>query len=229
MARTTKSATATATPAAATEPIKSVDAAAPAAAPVKKAPKASKKSVEVVAPVAVESAAPAAPVDETESAEVAPIVDATVAERLTDFAAKIQTASAALSALRAQFKVIEKVMLKELKAANKSSKRVKRAGNRQPSGFIRPTLISDELAEFLGKPSGTEIARTEVSKELNQYIRANSLQDKQNGRRIVPDAKLATLLRMTPEDVLTYFNLQRYMKPHFIKTTVVAAVAPVEV
>jgi hypothetical protein len=88
---------------------------------------------------------------------------------------------------------------------------------RGPSGFVKPTLISNELAEFLGKAIGTEMARTEVSKEINSYIQAYSLQDRQNGRRINPDEKLRKLLRLSEGDELTYFNLQKYMKHHFIK------------
>jgi DNA topoisomerase-3 len=61
------------------------------------------------------------------------------------------------------------------------------------------------------------MARTEVSKEINQYIRANSLQDKSNGRIIKADAKLKKLLNLADGDELTYFNLQKYMKHHFIK------------
>jgi hypothetical protein len=88
---------------------------------------------------------------------------------------------------------------------------------RGPSGFLKPTIISNELAEFLGKAIGTEMARTEVSKEINSYIRAYGLQDRQNGRRINPDEKLRKLLRLSEGDELTYFNLQKHMKPHFIK------------
>jgi hypothetical protein len=88
---------------------------------------------------------------------------------------------------------------------------------RGPSGFLKPTIISNELAEFLGKAIGTEIARAEVSKEINSYIKAHGLQDSQNGRIINPDEKLRKLLGLTNEDELTYFNLQKYMKPHFIK------------
>jgi hypothetical protein len=87
----------------------------------------------------------------------------------------------------------------------------------RPVGFMKPTLISNELAEFLGKAIGTEIARAEVSKEINSYIKAHGLQDSQNGRIINADEKLRKLLRLTNEDELTYFNLQKYMKPHFIK------------
>jgi len=86
---------------------------------------------------------------------------------------------------------------------------------RRPSGFIAPTLISDELATFLGKPVGTMMARTDVSKEINTYIRVHGLQDIWNGRVINPDEKLRKLLRLNHGDELTYFNLQRYMKHHF--------------
>jgi chromatin remodeling complex protein RSC6 len=88
---------------------------------------------------------------------------------------------------------------------------------RVPSGFVRPTKISDELAIFLGKPVGTEMARSDVSRFINGYIRVNNLQDPQNGRNINPDTKLRALLRLGENDELTYFNLQKYMKHHFIK------------
>jgi len=86
-----------------------------------------------------------------------------------------------------------------------------------PSGFVKPTLISNELAEFLGKSIGTEMPRTEVSKEINAYIEAHGLQDRHNGRIINPDERLRKLLRLSEGDQLTYFNLQKYMKHHFIK------------
>jgi len=87
----------------------------------------------------------------------------------------------------------------------------------RPSGFVKPTPIGNELAEFLGKAIGTEIARTEVSKEINAYIAAHGLQDRHNGRIINPDERLRKLLRLNDGDELTYFNLQKYMKHHFIK------------
>jgi chromatin remodeling complex protein RSC6 len=69
------------------------------------------------------------------------------------------------------------------------------------------------------------MARTEVTRDINQYIRANSLQDKTNGRKINPDSKLAGLLKIKKGEELTYFNLQRYMSPHFAKSDK-TAVAP---
>jgi chromatin remodeling complex protein RSC6 len=53
---------------------------------------------------------------------------------------------------------------------------------------------------------------------MTAYIRANSLQDKKNGRIILPDTKLRKLLKLTDADALTYFNLQKYMSPHFEKS-----------
>ena len=88
-----------------------------------------------------------------------------------------------------------------------------------PSGFVKPTLISNELAGFLGKPEGSEMARTDVTREINKYIRTNNLQDKENGRKIIPDKKLTSLLKLKKGDELTYFNLQRYMSPHFAKAS----------
>jgi hypothetical protein len=83
-------------------------------------------------------------------------------------------------------------------------------------GLVNSSFISDELAIFLGKPIGTEMSRVEVSKELNTYIRENGLQDTENNRIINADEKLRKLLGLTNEDELTYFNLHKYLKHHFI-------------
>jgi upstream activation factor subunit UAF30 len=120
--------------------------------------------------------------------------------------------------LKTEYRVLERKWGREIKVAQKlSSKRKRKAGNRAPSGFVKPTKISDELAKFLEKPTGTEMARTDVTRDINKYIRAHNLQDKDNGRKINPDSKLAALLKLKKTDELTYFNLQRYMSPHFAK------------
>ena len=130
-----------------------------------------------------------------------------------------------ISSLKVEYRTLEKKWTRELKTAQKqSSKRKRKAGNRAPSGFVKPTRISDELASFLGKEKGTQMARTEVTREINTYIRAHKLQDKDNGRKINPDSKLASLLKLNKTDELTYFNLQKYMSPHFAKATPAVAV-----
>jgi chromatin remodeling complex protein RSC6 len=134
-----------------------------------------------------------------------------------EFCNKLNQVASALSSLRADYKVLERKYMKELKASQKLNNRKKRKANRAPSGFVKPTKISNELATFLGKPLGFEMARTEVTREINKYIRLHNLQDSVNGRKINPNPALATLLKIKPTDELTYFNLQRYMSSHFQK------------
>ena len=193
---------------------------APVEAPVKKTrkPKAAAPVVETVVAPSVETVV--APVE----GEVT-VDPSTLALKLSEFSANLVSALSAVSTLKNEFKVLEKAVARELKNAQKAKKGKRNANrNRQPSGFVKPTKISDELAAFLGKPVGTEMARTEVSKEINQYIRGNKLQDAGNGRIIHPDTKLSGLLKLASGDELTYFNLQRYMKHHFIKAVPVEAV-----
>jgi chromatin remodeling complex protein RSC6 len=137
-----------------------------------------------------------------------------------------------VTSLKNDVKALQKQVAKDMKVAQKSNGRRKAKVDpnkppKAPSGFVKPTLITDELATFLGKPSGTEMARTEVTREINAYIRANKLQDAVNGRKILADSKLSVLLRLKKEDELTYFNLQKYMSCHFAKGGVLPAATPV--
>jgi chromatin remodeling complex protein RSC6 len=160
--------------------------------------------------------------------DVTDTIESSIIEQSTEFNAKLQQLGSLISGLKTEYRNLEKKWQRELKAAQKQcSRRKRKSGNRAPSGFVKPTRISDELASFLGKEKGTEMARTSVTRDINAYIRSNNLQDKENGRQINPDTKLATLLKLEKSDVLTYFNLQRYMSPHFAKTVKADTVAPV--
>jgi len=150
--------------------------------------------------------------------EVAELSSSELSVLSSEFLTKLNNWVAVGSSLKAEFKALEKRWNRELKNAQKNKKRTKRGGNKSPSGFVKPTKISVELAKFLNKPDGSEMARTEVTKEINNYIKSHNLQDPDNGRHIVPDAKLASLLKIEGDDKLTYFNLQKYMSQHFIKT-----------
>ena len=184
-------------------------------------------------PKVTEPATPA-PVAAPVSVSVpAPAVVEPVVEDATDLSVEFASAMTKLTGLRQQLSAvmldirsIQKRSDRELKAALKSSnKRKNKNATRAPSGFVKPTLISDQLADFLSKPHGSLLARTDVTREINAYIRANKLQDSANGRKINPDAKLKKLLAVKAEDELTYFNLQKFMSQHF-KKTVAAVVAP---
>ena len=166
---------------------------------------------------------------ENVSAEPEVNPEAALLEQSSEFIGRLQTLCSTVSTMKSEFRALEKKWARELRAAAKlNSKRKRKCGNRAPSGFVKPTRISDELASFLGKEKGSEMARTSVTRDINAYIRSNNLQDKENGRQINPDQKLSALLKLGSTDILTYFNLQRFMSPHFeksVKATAAAAAA----
>ena len=165
---------------------------------------AAKKAVAAPKKVAAKKVEPVATTPPPAPVSAAPVEDEvpTLTGDFTEFMAKLQQVSSLLSSLKSEFRSLEKKATRELKAAQKASaKRKRKAGNRSPSGFVKPTLISNELAAFLAKPEGTQMARTEVTREINA------------------DTKLTSLLKLSPGDDLTYFNLQKYMSPHFAKAS----------
>jgi upstream activation factor subunit UAF30 len=226
MAKTkTTTASATASPASAAAPV--------AAAPVAAAPVAAAKAPkEPKAPKAPKAAAAPVPVPTEVSADVVadviavPSTESVIASQFASISSKLQQVVAFAATLRSELRALERHAVKEIRIAQKASaKKRRKVGNRAPSGFVKPTVISKELSEFLGKTDGAEMARTEVTREINAYIRNNNLQDKENGRRINPDSKLKSLLKLKKGEELTYFNLQRYMSPHFATTAKSAAAA----
>lgn len=127
-----------------------------------------------------------------------------------------------LNSLQQHIRTLEKQVRKEIKSATKVLKtKDKPKKPKAPSGFAKPTKVTKELCEFMEKPEGTEIARTEVTKTLSLYIKTNNLQEKgENSKnRINPDAKLKNLLGLNNDEIenLTYFTIQKHMNKHFIK------------
>jgi len=192
-----------------------------------KAPKAPKTvdtpapKVEVPPPPVVEKVA------EPVSADVAVAVEAAVSlgALFTNLNKTVHDLTSQLSLVKSELKQLEKFVGREMRVLDKfNARKNKNKGNRAPSGFVKPTKISDELATFLGKEPGTLMARTDVTKQITAYIRSNSLQDKANGRLILADEKLKKLLNYDektvsdPSQHLSYFNLQRYLSGHFEKS-----------
>jgi len=122
-----------------------------------------------------------------------------------------------LTGLQNQIKSVERIAKKKIKQLDRYNNKNK--GNKKPSGFANPTKISKELCKFMELPNGSERARTIVTKYIIKYIKDNNLQDPQNKKNINPNNKLQELLEVKPnEDPLTYFNIQRYMNKHFLKS-----------
>ncbi len=191
---------------------------APAAAAPAKGKKAAAKAAEPVAapaPVVVAStpveAAPAA-------APAAPAT--TLDEDIKAVTAALNTLKETAGTLLGQVKKLEKRVHREIKDARKRKRRSAKteeggeAKPRQPSIFERPTKVTDELCVFLGKPKGTLLSRSEVTKAVNNYVKEKELKNKHD---IKPDAALKKLLAIGEGENLTYFNLQRYLNRHYIK------------
>jgi chromatin remodeling complex protein RSC6 len=167
-----------------------------------------------------------------EAKEAEPAVEKTPVELLqessnalfTDVIASIQARIAADKALLTSVRGLQRQLNKErkevakvVKKLEKSQRKRRRSGNKTPGGFAQPTPLSPPLCDFLGVPQGTELPRTEVTKRITSYVKEKSLQNPEMKKQILPDPALKSLLGNGDDDEVTYFNLQRYMKVHFLK------------
>ena len=180
-------------------------------------------------PVVQESTSVVSDVQESTSV-VSDVQDSTsdsIEAEFLSLTTRLQELKTMQMAVVSDLKKLHKTVQKHMKDSNKKRRNKKLADpnrpKRAPSGFAKPTVISSELCNFLGKPEGTEMARTEVTKFLTQYIAEHKLQDQKNRRKILPDKPLQKLLNANSNDEVTYFNLQKYMKVHFPKSKVSSA------
>jgi len=102
------------------------------------------------------------------------------------------------------------------KYIHKNTKPQNTNGKNKPKGFTVPVKISKEMCDFLELEPDTLIARTEVTKRINQYIQKNELKNPDKKTVINLDDKLKSLLGDNEEEV-TFFTLQKYLNRHFIK------------
>jgi len=123
-----------------------------------------------------------------------------------------------LTSIQQEIRLLEKGINKQMNSLKKENQKNKAKKNlpKKPSGFAKPTKVSNELCKFLNKEEGTQMARTDVAKALTKYIQTNNLQFSENKQIILPDEKLKTLLGVTTDDKITFFNIQKYMNKHFI-------------
>ena len=90
--------------------------------------------------------------------------------------------------------------------------------NNTNSGFLKPVIISKDMAKFTGWNPAELRSRVDVTKYICKYIRDNDLQNPEDRRQILADKKLAKLLEYSADDdekPLTYYRIQTYMKKHF--------------
>ena len=191
--------------------------------PVKvvKAKKTTKPSVEapsgdvpIVDTPSVEAPAVEVPAVEVPAVE-APAVEESSSEILfKKLNAQFQDLVVVMKTIQANLKVLEKEVAKDRKELQKKCK--KKNDKKKASGFAVPTLITNNLSSFLGLPDESQVARTDVTSQVIAYVKSHNLQNPANKRQILPDVALATLLQAPEGDVITFFNIQTYLKKHFL-------------
>lgn len=196
--------------------------AAPAPAP-KTARKAAPKA-EVVVPAVTDAAAPvvAAPTSVRSAADILAALPDSLRALQTELQTRVralvgeaQEAAKALKRDVRDSKRRRKVDPSEMTPEQKAAWEARRANN----AFLKPRAISDELATFMGLPAKSQRSQTEVTKFVSQYVKSHNCFDPNFKRRIIPDAKLAKLLRVKDGQEVTYLNLQGFLKVHFLKPT----------
>ena len=203
-------------------------AAAPAAAKKAAAPAAAAKKAAapaapvVAAPAPVANSVVAAPVESSEAPVVS--VQDDVKAMLVQAAAVRETTGALVAELKRLEKRVAKLQKEADKRRRKSKKPVEgeEVKPRKPSIFELPTPLSNDLCSFLALSNGSKESRSNVTKAITTYVKLHNLKNKHT---ITPDAKLKSLLGVKEGEVLTYFNLQRYLNPHYLKTVAPSATA----
>lgn len=195
----------------------------------KTAKKSTPAKVEVVVPV-VETPAPAPAPTTAPVATPAPSLstDATLSALQAELKALSTDVSTRVRALLQQVTDATKALKRE---ARESKRRVRKdpatmtpeekaawEARRANNAFLKLRPISDELAAFMGLPAKSQRSQTDVTKFVSQYVKDHACFDPSFKRRIVPDAKLTKLLRVKDNQEVTYLNLQKFLKVHFVKT-----------
>jgi chromatin remodeling complex protein RSC6 len=203
-------------------PVAAVPAPVAAPAPAAEVKKVTKKA-------AAKAEAPAAPAPAPVAvAPVAAAADAsaeapqqTVGDEIRGMITQLNSLREVISTLHSQLKRLDKRVHREIKDARKRKRRTTPAldanGEAKPvrlSIFEIPTRLSDDLCAFLGKPKGSEMSRSNVTKAVTTYIKERNLKNKHD---ITPDAALRKLLAVPTGETLTYFNLQKYLNKHYVK------------
>jgi len=210
---------ATAAPVAA--PVVATPVVAETAAPAKKtaAKKTAAPATTTTAPVVATPVVAATTVEAT-AVEGADAAVSSVQDDVKAMLTQANTVRETVGALVAELKRVEKRVARLQKEADKRKRRQKKPVEgeavvpRKPSIFELPTPLSNELCSFLGRPSGSKESRSNITKAITTYVKEKNLKEKHT---IKPDTKLKALLGVAEGDVLTYFNLQRYLNRHYLK------------
>ena len=202
-------------------------AAAPVPAPAAKAPKAKKEKVtaskvEIVVPTIAASASNAETV--AAPAQTSDALLTNLAEQLkalsTEFTIRVRDAVKATQEAAKAAKKEARDSKKKRKvdpATLTPEQRVAWEARRANNAFLKEKPLSPELCQFMGLKAGEKRSQTDVTKFISEYVKSHSCFDPTFRRRILPNAALAKLLRVDDKTEVTYLNIQKFLKVHFLK------------
>jgi len=206
------------------EPVAAAPVPAPAAPKVVKAKKekVTASKVEIVVPTVAAGAATAPTV--TAPAQTSDALLSNLTEQLkalsTEFTTRVrdavkatQEAAKAAKKEARDSKKKRKVDPATLNPEQRAAWEARRANN----AFLKEKPLSPELCQFMGLKAGEKRSQTDVTKFISEYVKSHSCFDPTFRRRIIPNAALAKLLRVDDKTEVTYLNLQKFLKVHFLK------------
>lgn len=134
-----------------------------------------------------------------------------------------KTHTSFMKTVNSELKALQKELSKAQPKSRKKTKKEPVDGEdvvKRKNVFDVPVPVGDELCDFLGVEKGQMYSRQFITNSITQYVKDNNLQNPENKRYILLDTtdagrKLGALLN--PDQPLTFFNMQRYLKPHYPK------------
>lgn len=139
----------------------------------------------------------------------------TIEDRVLQLEQLVKTLQTKLTRTEKAFRKFKKSLIPE------SERKV-----RQPSGFAKPSKLSPGLCKFLNLDADAELARTEVTKRVLNYVKENNLQNSEHRKFIDLDDNLRELLNPAEDEKVTYFSIQRLLKVHYPSKTDTPAPPP---
>ena len=135
-------------------------------------------------------------------------------EQLKEAMTLVKTAMTGLTSLQKKVAREKRVVDRKMNGKVKKPK----GPNAPPTGFEKPVNVSHELGSFLGLKKGEQISRANVTSKVSAYCKEHKLQKKTDGRYIFPDQKLSKLLSIDQGKEITFFDIQKHLKPHYPDT-----------
>jgi chromatin remodeling complex protein RSC6 len=114
-------------------------------------------------------------------------------------------------------------MISTLKTTQKQLTKKTKSPNIK-SGFVKPVRLSNELSTLIGTGEDELVARNIVNRKINEYVKTNNLQVPESRQNFRVDESLGRLFKLEPGTVVHYFKMQTYLKDHYPKPSVEAAV-----